>query len=80
MSSVLYICYDEYASVNSMNMNQLKIALDRAMQGDMSKLEKAGTFVAPAVMGEEEMEAMDIQESVETELSFEEVLAQMPMP
>jgi hypothetical protein len=83
MSSVLYICYDEYASINRMDSNQLKAALDRAMQGDMSKLEKAGNSSAPAEMmdGEEEgAETLEYHENVESKLSFEEALAQMPMP
>eukprot|EP00978_Attheya_sp_CCMP212_P008970 scaffold21162_cov65-Attheya_sp.AAC.5 len=80
MSALLYICYDEYAYVKSMNANQLKTTLDESMQGDISKLAKASNLDAAAATETYKKTDLDVQECIETDLSFEAALAQIPMP
>ena len=80
MSALLYVCYDQYASIKSMNANQLKTTLDEAIQGGISKLAKASNLDATAAPETYKKTDLDVQECIETEFSFEAALAQIPMP
>jgi hypothetical protein len=65
MSALLYVCYDQYASVKSMNANQLKTTLDKAMQGNISKLAKASNLDAAAALETYKEMDLDVQECIE---------------